>query len=135
MALMAGMGGGMGDGAGAGGRRDGSGRELALGLDRVGSDWPLIRYLMDDPVYHALYDHYVEETINGAFEPARMTAIYQTLHDLIAPYVVGENGEQPGYTTLSSAEAFETALATLITHVNQRYTAAQQYLESRAAAQ
>ena len=55
---------------------------------------------MDDPVYHAQYVAYVEETINGAFEPAKMAAIYQTYHDLIAPYVVGENGEQPGYTLL-----------------------------------
>lgn len=135
MALMDDRGGGDGDGADDIGGRDGFGRELALGLDSVSSDWPLIRYLMDDPLYHTLYDRYVEETINGAFEPARMTAIYQALHDLIAPYVVGEGGEQPGYTNLSSADAFESALATLITHVNERYTAAQQYLESRATAQ
>ncbi|MCL4239371.1 MAG: CotH kinase family protein [Anaerolineae bacterium] len=131
MALMAGMGGG--DGGGREGR-GGFGGELALGLDSVGSDWPLIRYLMDEPVYRALYDQYVAETITGAFEPARMAAIYQTLHGLIAPYVVGENGEQPGYTNLASAEAFETALTTLITHVSQRSSAAQQYLESRATA-
>ena len=66
---------------------------MSLDLESVGSDWPLIRYLMDDPVYHEIYVQYVEETINSAFEPAKMTAAYQTLYDLIAPYVVGESGE------------------------------------------
>lgn len=125
MALTAGMGGG-----GRGGARGG----LSLDLDNVGTQWPLIRYLMDDPVYNAQYVAYVEETINGAFEPAKMAAIYQTYHDLIAPYVVGENGEQPGYTLLSSASEFETALATLIDHASQRHAAAQEYLDSQASA-
>ena len=121
MALMAGMGAGRG--------------ELSLDLDNVSSSWPLIRYLMDDPVYHALYVTYVEETITNAFEPAKMTATYQTLYDLIAPYVVGGGGEQPGHTNLTSSEEFASALAGLIDHVNQRYAAAQDYLSSQTAAQ
>jgi len=135
MALMAGMGDAMGDGMGRGGRGGGGGPGggLSLDLESVSSDWPLIRYLMDDPVYHARYVAYVEETINGPFEPGRMTATYQALHDLIAPYVVGENGEQPGYTLLNSAAEFDSALTALIEHVNQRYAAAQEYINSQTS--
>lgn len=129
MALMAGMGGGMG-----GGDRGGSRGGLSLDLASVGEGWPLIRYLMDDPIYHAQYVAAIEETINGAFEPAKMAATYQKLHDLIAPYVVGENGEQPGYTLLGSPEEFEAALATLIDHASQRYKAAQEYLSTQVPA-
>ena len=100
----------------------------------VGEGWPLIRYLMDDPIYHAQYVAAIEETINGAFEPAKMAATYQKLHDLIAPYVVGENGEQPGYTLLGSPEEYEAALATLIDHASQRYKAAQEYLSTQVPA-
>jgi spore coat protein H len=139
MALAEGMGGRMGGGGGLGRPRDdgagGPGGELSIDLASVGENWPLIRYLMDDPVYHALYVQYVAETIDGVFEPARMEAIYQTLHDLIAPYVVGENGEQPGYTHLNSPAEFESALTALIEHVNERYAVAQDYLNSQAPGQ
>ncbi|MCB9450233.1 MAG: CotH kinase family protein [Anaerolineaceae bacterium] len=125
MALWEGMSGGR-HGGGIGGT-------VTIDLESVSSDWPLIRYLMDDPIYHALYVQYVAETINGVFNPAKMEATYQTLHDLIAPYVVGENGEQSAYTNLSSAEVFDTALADLISHVNARYAVVQDYLSSQVA--
>ena len=99
-----------------------------LGLDTVSSDWPLIRTLMDDPVYSALYDSYVEETVSGAFEPEAMAATYTELHELIAPYVTGENGEIEGYTNLSSAEAFDTSLSELIDHATARSEAVAAYL-------
>jgi spore coat protein H len=116
-------------GAGPMGGRGGPGGNVTLEMDTVTEDWPLIRYLMDDPVYHALYVSYVEDTINGAFEPGRMAATYQAMHDLIAPYVAGDRGEQEGYT-YTSPEAFEASVATLITHVNERYAAAQTFLNS-----
>ncbi len=103
----------------------------SISLENVNESWPLIRYLMDDPEYQALYVGYVEDTINGAFAPAQMEATYRELHDLIAPYVVGENGEIEGYTLLSSPAAFDTALTTLIEHVNDRYALAQEYLVSQ----
>ncbi len=71
-----------GGGGGGFGRRGGNG---ALDLASVRDDWPLIRFLMDDPEYQALYVSYVEATVNGAFAPEQMTARYQALHDLVAP--------------------------------------------------
>jgi spore coat protein H len=100
----------------------------SLDLTGVSSDWPLIRYLMDDEAYHEVYVAYVEETVTGAFEPETMAARYEELHDLIAPYVIGENGESDGYTHLSSADAFETALDDLIAHVDERNEAVGEFL-------
>ena len=105
---------------------------LPLDLSSVGAEWPLIRYLIDDPIYHDLYVGYVAATIDGPFDPARMTVIYQDYHDLIAPYVANE---QPDYTYLNNTQEFDYALAVLIEHVNQRYTAAQEYLNSQATTQ
>jgi len=104
---------------------------LSLGLKEVDDEWPLIRYLMDDPVYYDRYLAAVEETINGAFEPAKMAQTFQQYHDLIQPYVTGENGEQVGYSHLSSADAFESSVGTLIDHVNSRYQQANDFIHSQ----
>jgi spore coat protein H len=102
-----------------------------LDLSSVNENWPLINFLISDEVYKARYDAYVSETINGAFAPARMTEIYTTYHNLIQPYVTGENGEQEGYTQLRSADAFDQSLNELIEHVNSRFTAATEYLNAQ----
>ena len=103
---------------------------LSISLDEVNANWPLIRYLMDDPIYQAEYAKNVETLINGAFNPETLTARYQELHELISPYVVGPNGEIEGYTHLQSDAAFEAALDELIQHANARYQAANEYIES-----
>jgi len=94
---------------------------LSLSLDEVTDQWPLIRYLIDDDVYYAKYITYVEETANGAFEPSKIIETYQRFHNLIEPYVIGENGENEGHTFLNSSQEFETSLDYLIDHVQDRY--------------
>lgn len=119
-----------------GGRRMGMGSGPdTLDQTNVSDNWPLISFLMADPVYHDLYVQYVDETINGAFEPGKMAATYQALHDLITPYVVGENGEIEGYSFLSSPEAFENSVVVLAEHAIQRYAEAQTFLSTAQAAQ
>lgn len=95
-----------------------------LDLENISEEWPLIRFLMDDEVYHATYVDYVLETVNGPFAPERMTAVYETYHELITPSVMAE---EEGYTMLLSKEEFEDSLAELIEHVNGRYEAAQTF--------
>ena len=111
--------------AGRGGDRG----SLSLDLSGASERWPLVSYLRDDEVYYARYVSYVEETINGAFEPSKMAERYQELHDLIQPYVTGDAGETAGHTFLTSDAAFDTALEALIDHVYSRYDAAQAFLE------
>ena len=118
--LMEGMGGGMGD--------SGMRRTLSLSLAEVNENWPLIRYLVDDDPYWEKYVSFVEETAEGAFEPEKMKAKYKEAHDLIGPYVVGEQGEMQGYTFLSSPDNFDAALEYLYTHVENRYNEALQFL-------
>ena len=96
----------------------------------VSDEWPLISYLWDIPEYQDAYRQYVEQVATGAFEPSKMAATYLYYHDLIAPYVTGEHGEQSGYTHLSSPDAFDAALQTLIAHAQARYDAAMAYVES-----
>ena len=111
------------------GGRPGSNNGL-LDLTNTGDDWPLISFLVNDPVYHAVYVSAVEQTINTIFEPTQMTATYQTLHTLIAPYVTGGATGSPDLA-LVSTDIFENALTELIEHVNQRYALAQTYVNSQ----
>jgi len=53
--------------------------------------------------------------------------LLQAHHDLIAPYVAEE---APPFTSLSSQSAFESSVQALITHVEDRHDAAEEYLNS-----
>lgn len=109
-----------------GGRNNNNG---SLDLTGTSNDWPLISFLINDPVYQALYITYVQETVNTVFNPEHMTPIYETFHALIAPYVTGTATGSPDLAFESSA-IFENSLTELINHVNQRYTLAQAYVSS-----
>lgn len=117
------------------GGRVGGGRgalSLPLSSEEVGEDWPLIRYLIDDPVYNALYREELQRALNGAFAKVTTMQRYQTAHDLIRPYVTGENGETSESTLLSSPEAFVPALQTLFNHLESRHEAAEAFLKSES---
>ena len=66
--------------AGSGGFPGGS-----IHLDEVGNDWPVIRYLLDDPVYQALYYQELEALLDGAFAIDALHTRIDELHALIAP--------------------------------------------------
>ncbi|SLM31692.1 Putative spore coat assembly protein (modular protein) [Desulfamplus magnetovallimortis] len=101
---------------------------LDLTSQEVNDEWPLIRYLIDDSVYHAKYVELVEDTVETVFYPERMTGIYTEAQELIRPYVVGASGENAGYTFLSSEAAFDTGLDYLIIHVESRFDDAQEFI-------
>ena len=79
--------------------------------DTTNDTWPLIRYLLDDPTYKADYTKYALEATNGVMAPDAFQARLSAARELITPWVVGENAEQPGYTFLSSPQAFTDALS------------------------
>jgi hypothetical protein len=105
---------GMGDG---GGRGPGS-KSVSLDKADVGDDWPLIRYLLDDPVYYVLYTGNVAEAVVGPFNPDSMAETYQSMADLIAPYAAADVGEA----------AFEAAVEQLIEHAYQRADSVEEFL-------
>ncbi len=104
-----------------------TGQKPPLGLDMadVTSDWPLIRFLLDDPTYADLYWSHVAMFTDSVFDQASMEARLTAAHDLIAPYVVGAEGEQPGRTS-STADSFGSSLADLVDHVAARHAAVTQ---------
>jgi hypothetical protein len=116
--------GGPGGGFGGGGSNAG----LDLFNNGVNAGWPLIRYLMDDPVYRAAYRGYVEEILNTVFEPSALVARLQAEHARIAPYVIGAEGEVPERSFLQSPAEFTQALTSLTTYVQNRAATVRQAL-------
>ena len=110
------------------GKRGGA---LSISLSETTNSWPLIRYLVDDELYRVKYSSYIEETINGAFEPSKMIARYQELKNLIQSYVTGDEGEIKGYTFLSSSSDFDAGISYLISHVSNRNAVAQAYIQTQ----
>jgi len=102
----------------SGGRRSSEG--LSLLMDGVDSDWPLIRYFMDDPVYQARYLAHLEAFVEDVFIATRTDPMLDRLEALITPWVVGPDGEQPGFTQLTSPGAFSNGVAELRQHLRDR---------------
>ncbi|MBZ4330100.1 CotH kinase family protein [Corallococcus sp. AS-1-12] len=85
-------------------------RATSLSQESVDATWPLIRYLMDDPVYRPIYEKYALEAADGLLAPGPLEARFREEHALVTPWAVGENAEQAGFTFLSSPQAFQDAL-------------------------
>ena len=102
----------------------------SISLSTTGPNWPLIRYLMDDPVYNARYKIYMKEFTDQVFTSAKMNGLFAKYHALISPYAIGPEAiEQPSYTHLPNNASFTTALETLKQHVVTQRAAAIEYLK------
>ena len=106
-------------------------------LNEVSDDWPVIRYLLDDPVYAARYYEELATLLDGAFAIEKVQARMQELHALISPWVVGEEGEASPYTLLRSPNDFNDALTSndngLLPHVETRHDVVEEALRAAGA--
>jgi hypothetical protein len=102
---------------------------LSMTMNEVRSDWPLLRYVADDPVYMARFRSHVRTFAGTVFTEAAMDAMLDRYHTLIAPHAVGPNGEQPGATFLPNEAAFTVGLSALKNHVRARRAVVDAFLQ------
>ena len=88
--------------------------------------WPLISYLYEDVVYRAVYDGYVQEVVDGAFNVSFIQSQYSLYSSLIEPYATSEI---EGYSFLNDASEFQSAVMQLNAHVSERSAAVNNYLK------
>jgi hypothetical protein len=104
-------------------------RALSLELNETSlANWPLISRIIAQPEYLSVYRSYVDKTVTGYFNTATMVPVFQNAHDLIYNYVVGDEGEQEGYTLLNSQESFTGSVDELNSHVSSRVEAVNTFL-------
>jgi spore coat protein CotH len=100
--------------------RGGFGRGVSLDKADVGQNWPLIRFLLDDPVYHERYVDYMAET-SALLDPGAMTERIETYAALLAPYVEAEG----------NGEAYASAVQRVVDYVTTRAGEVQTFLEEQ----
>lgn len=102
---------------------------LSLEMDEGSLDsWPMISRVLEQTEYKNIYQQYCETTVTDYFNTENMQALYDDAHNLIYNYVVGDDGEQEGYTLLNSSQDFINSLDYLNTHVENRDDAVTNYL-------
>jgi len=99
---------------------------LSLSMSEVGNNWPLIRYIIDQPEYEAIYKTYLKQFIDEVFIPSEIQSLYSGYYDLIKEYAYSE---ETGYTFIRSDLDFDSAVETLKSHVQSRNDAVHSYLQ------
>jgi spore coat protein CotH len=98
----------------------------------IGADMPLISLLLADDTYRARYEEHLQAALEGAFAIETFSDRVKELHELITPHVVGDDGETPSYTSLSSQSAFLASVEEgvgLLAHVEARHELVAEALE------
>ena len=102
------------------------GGALSISLDGVNSNWPLIRYLIDQSDYQAKYRAYLKKFVDEVFVPDEMTQLYSKYYEELKDYAYAE---ESGYSFLNADNQFDEAIESLKAHVSERNSVVLQYLE------
>ena len=103
-----------------------NGGALSLSMSEVGSDWPLINYIIAQQEYEESYKAYLQRFIDDVFNPTTMINTYSAYYDLLKEYAYAE---EPGYTFINSNSEFDSAVEMLKKHVQSRNDAVNSYLQ------
>jgi len=117
-----------GVGMGMGGRGERADRPGGMGgRDNVSFDktevdesWPLIRFLLDDPVYNAKYMDYLAEA-SAMFDAPAVNARIEEMAEMLRPFIIAAGEE----------DQFDTAVQQLIAAVSARDTAAADFVATQ----
>ena len=101
------------------------GGALSFALSEVGSNWPLINYLISVEEYKQIYEAYLKQFIDEVFVPSKMISTYSSYYDLLKQYAYSE---ESGYTFIRNDTEFDQAVATLKTHVQSRTDAVNSFI-------
>lgn len=102
------------------------GGAVSMGMSEVGTDWPLINFIIADPTYEAAYKVHIKNFISTSFESSRMSGIYSTQESLLYN---SANAERNGYSYLNGINGFTNAVSTLKSHNTSRISVANSYIQ------
>ncbi|MFN4145696.1 MAG: CotH kinase family protein, partial [Runella sp.] len=102
---------------------------VSLAMTEVGSNWPLIRNIAQDPVYYAQYKQNVRDFAENVFTVSKMNELFDRYTAMITPFVNGTEKEVAPYTNLTNVAAFTNAVGVLKQHVATRQQAVRDFLK------
>jgi lauroyl/myristoyl acyltransferase len=97
-------------------------------MNEVTSSWPLICYIVNDDVYMTKYKEYLQWFNEEVFTQEALDALIDEYYSIIAPFAIGESGEQNGYTYLDNDQSFIDAYDELKTHISDRKALVSSYV-------
>lgn len=97
---------------------------LTMEMKEVSSQWPLIRYLIDDPEYFSFYKAAVKDFVGKHFTPTTMNEYIKKHKTILAPSFIATVIEKPPYSYLQNPQSFDQAVSDLEKYINERYIAA-----------
>jgi hypothetical protein len=104
-------------------------RPIEFNFETVNEQWPLIRFLMDDPVYSASFKTEVKRFTDNYFFPERILPILRNNLDMVAPYVIGQDGESKPFSHLIMPRDFVDERKKIRDFAILRYKKALAFLE------
>lgn len=94
---------------------------------KIDTDWPLIQFILADPVYREAYKNELRVALDGAFAANSVITQMERYHDLIAPYIVGPKEVEAYPYTNCTQDGFKNSLTSgnnaLKPHVDARHAA------------
>jgi spore coat protein H len=94
---------------------------LTMEMKEVGSQWPLIRYIIDDPEYYAIYKAAVKDFIEKQFNPTNMNGYINKHKAILSPHFMESVIEKPPYSYLQNPKNFDKAVTDLEKYINERF--------------
>lgn len=102
---------------------------LTMEMKEVGTQWPLIRYIVDDPEYYAFYKAAVKDFVEKHFTPTAMNEYIKKHKAVLAPNFTANEIEKPPYSYLQNPQSFDNAVTDLEKYINERYTAVSAFVK------
>jgi hypothetical protein len=103
---------------------------LTFDMKEVGNQWPLIRFLIDDPEYYTFYRTAVKNFINTSFNPQILSEYLKKHKAILEPNFIGSEVEKPPYSHLSNSANFSKSITDLEKYINERYSAALVFIKN-----
>lgn len=100
------------------------GGAVSFGMSEIGTDWPLINYIIADAGYLEMYKTYIKSFVETSFETNRMNTVYSDQQTLLS---TSASSERSGYSYVNGQ--FNSAVATLKSHNVSRVAAAKAYVD------
>ncbi len=110
-----------------------TGASTSIDLSGVGDSWPLISYVISDPVYHDVYDSYVLEALESVFSQESTETLIRETFDAIAPFLVDESGDLSPYSFSGTLANSRAAMEGVVEVAASQFAEACTYIDVQAA--
>ena len=105
----------------------------SIDLSTTGDNWPLISYVISDPVYQAVYDAYILEALETVFASETVEPLIRETFDAIAPFLVDESGNLSPYSFSGTVGSSMAAMEAVVEFAASQNTQARNYIMDHGA--